>query len=88
VVIALNYTLNLRRALSIYIFTRSRFLVFFSRARRDVFLYFFCILGEGFSGVEKYVVGLRYNFAKKKNSELTGRPRGYFMTSSDSETLL
>ena len=33
------------------------------RARRDVFLYFFCILGEGFSGVEKYVVGLRYNFA-------------------------
>ncbi len=24
---------------------------------------FFCILGEGFSGFEKYVVGLWYNFA-------------------------
>ena len=28
-------------------------------------MYFFCILGEGFSGFEKYVVGLWYNFAKK-----------------------
>ena len=36
------------------------------RARRDVFLYFFCILGESFKWGEKYVVGFQNHFAKNK----------------------
>ena len=32
-----------------------------------VFCIFFVFLAKGFRGVEKYVVGFRYNFAKKKS---------------------
>jgi len=32
-------------------------------------LYFFCILGEGFSGFEKYVVGLGTILPKKMKKE-------------------